>query len=248
MLYTSNNCLIYSKDPELIGKLIINGHKVHYDSDISRLLKELHDTNPDLVVIDLFTALDQSVINSIIQVHGHVIIRGAIPRDLVGKVNDKKIILIPEWADNDLIIDRIAHINDSVNKVTSSEKPEILIVEDNADILEMYDIAFRAKGFSVHQANDGLEWVTKAVTAHPEVIILDIMMPHMDGFEVLHTLKNNTSLDCTIIVNSNLEGVDEEQKVKELGADYFLRKSQYTPLDVVSFVEKILWEKHGRAA
>lgn len=47
--------------------------------------------------------------------------------------------------------------------------------------------------------------MTKAVNLRPEIIILDIMMPHMDGFEVLHTLKNNTSLQTTVIVNSNLE-------------------------------------------
>lgn len=63
-------------------------------------------------------------------------------------------------------------------------------------------------------------------------------MPHMDGFEVLHTLKYNTSIRPVVIVNSNLEGVDEEKKVKDLGADFFLRKSQFTPLEVVAFIEK----------
>ncbi len=66
------------------------------------------------------------------------------------------------------------------------------------------------------------------------------MMPNMDGFEVLQALRNNTSLKSLIITNSNLEGVNEEKKVKELGSDYFLRKSEYTPLDVVNFIEAII--------
>ena len=104
---------------------------------------------------------------------------------------------------NDAIIEKISHINEQTQKTDT--RPHILIIEDNADILEMYDIAFRSRGYEVSTALDGLDGVTKAVALSPNVIILDIMMPHMDGFEVLHTLKNNTSLKSVVIVNSNLE-------------------------------------------
>jgi CheY-like chemotaxis protein len=69
----------------------------------------------------------------------------------------------------------------------------------------MYELAFQSKGYEVTRALDGLTGVTKAVTLRPDVIILDIMMPNMDGFEVLQALRNNTSLRSLIITNSNLE-------------------------------------------
>lgn len=69
----------------------------------------------------------------------------------------------------------------------------------------MYVITFRSKGYTVHEASDGLSGIARAVEINPSVIILDIMMPHMDGFEVLHTLKYNTSIRPIVIVNSNLE-------------------------------------------
>ena len=109
----------------------------------------------------------------------------------------------------------------------------------------MYELAFQSKWYEVTRALDGLTGVTKAVTLRPDVIILDIMMPNMDGFEVLQALRNNTSLRSLIITNSNLEWVNEEKKVKELGSDFFLRKSEYTPLDVVGFIESILEKRRN---
>jgi CheY-like chemotaxis protein len=69
----------------------------------------------------------------------------------------------------------------------------------------MYVLSFHSRGYTVYEADDGLDGMTKAAMHQPTIIILDIMMPHMDGFEVLHALKNNTSIRPIVIVNSNLE-------------------------------------------
>jgi CheY-like chemotaxis protein len=235
MLFTSNNCVIYSKDPDLIGKLVMHGHKVYYDSDIARLIHKAEETHPDLIVIDLFKQLPAGEIDAFIHIHGHIIIRGAIPPDMAPLMENLKVMIMPANTPNDIIIEKIAHINEQPG--VKSTKPHVLIIEDNLDIQEMYVIAFRSRWYDVSAASDGLDGVTKAVSIKPDIIILDIMMPHMDGFEVLHALKNNTALQSVVIVNSNLEWVDEEKKVKELWADYFLRKSHYTPLEVISFIE-----------
>ena len=238
MSFISNNCIVYSSDADLIGKLVISGHKVHYDEDIMSLVRKIGEINPDLIILDLWKEVDPSYINALIQINGYLLIRGSLPLSIISEVNNKKIIFFPIEASNNVIIEKIAHLGDISNEKKPSEKRRVLIIEDNLDILEMYSVAFTSRWYDVSLATDWLSGMTKAVNLRPEIIILDIMMPHMDGFEVLHTLKNNTSLQTTVIVNSNLEWVDEEKKVKELWADYFLRKSSYTPLDVVSFIEK----------
>jgi hydroxyacyl-ACP dehydratase HTD2-like protein with hotdog domain len=112
MLFTSNNCIIYSKDPDLIGKLILNGHKVYYDSDISRLIRKAEESHPDLIVIDLFKQLLPDEIDAFIHIHGHIIIRGIIPANLSPLIDNTKVIIVPTNTSNDVIIEKIAHIDD----------------------------------------------------------------------------------------------------------------------------------------
>ncbi len=241
MSFISNNCIIYSTDADLIGKLVISGHKVHYDDDILSLVKKIGEINPDLIIIDLFKEVDPSYISALIQINGYLLIRGSLPTHLISEINNKRIIILPDETTNADIIEKIAHLGESPEEKGISEKKKVLIIEDNLDILEMYSVAFTSRWYDVSLATDWLNGMTKAVNLRPDIIILDIMMPHMDGFEVLHTLKNNTSLQAIVVVNSNLEWVDEERRVKELWAEYFLRKSSHTPLDVVSFIEKEIY-------
>ena len=129
------------------------------------------------------------------------------------------------------------------NEKIGTSNRKILIVEDNNDIRDMYVLSFKSRGYTTYEGNDGLAGIAKAGEINPGIVVLDIMMPHMDGFEVLHTLKNNTNIRPIVIVNSNLEWVDEERKIRELGADFFLRKSQYMPLEVVQFIEDNIFRK-----
>jgi hypothetical protein len=143
MLFTSNNCVIYSKDPDLIGKLVMHGHKVYYDSDITRLIHKAEETHPDLIVIDLFKQVPPSEIDAFIHIHGHIIIRGIVPADMSPLLENLKVMIIPADTPNDIIIEKIAHINEQSG--IQNAKPHVLIIEDNLDIQEMYMIAFQSR-------------------------------------------------------------------------------------------------------
>jgi CheY-like chemotaxis protein len=65
----------------------------------------------------------------------------------------------------------------------------------------------------------------------------------MDGYEMMKTLKENTSLQSVIVVNSNIEWSDVVEKVYSSGADYYLRKSDFTPSQIVYMIEKWLFDK-----
>lgn len=145
MSFISNNCIIYSTDADLIGKLVISGHKVHYDDDILSLVKKIGEINPDLIIIDLFKEVDPSYISALIQINGYLLIRGSLPTHLISEINNKRIIILPDETTNADIIEKIAHLGESPEEKGISEKKKVLIIEDNLDILEMYSVAFTSR-------------------------------------------------------------------------------------------------------
>ena len=122
-------------------------------------------------------------------------------------------------------------------------KDKILIVDDVVELLEMYRTMFELRGYQIETAKDGLEGITKAVSFQPKYILLDIMMPHMDGFELMKTFHNNTSLESIIIVNSNIDGAGFVERIYTAWADYYLRKSDYVPSQIVYMIEQGLFTK-----
>ncbi|MDD3646115.1 MAG: response regulator [Candidatus Gracilibacteria bacterium] len=115
-------------------------------------------------------------------------------------------------------------------------KETILIIEDTVDLVELYKIYFEGEGLEVYTATDGLEGITKMVEIKPDIVLLDIMMPQMNGFEVLEAIKNQTSMDTPIIICSNLSKQTDIDKALELGADLYIRKSDYEGSEIVKKV------------
>jgi len=121
--------------------------------------------------------------------------------------------------------------------------PKILIVEDNEDLSNLAELSFSAAGFSVETAKDGMDGIVKTLKFKPEVVLLDLMMPQVNGFEVLTSIRNNASVDTLIVINSSLDDEKDVQRALELGANKYLRKSEFTPAEVVKQVKKFLIEK-----
>jgi len=115
-----------------------------------------------------------------------------------------------------------------------------MIIEDNIDLSEQYKLKLEIEGFTVLTAPDGEQGLILAAEERPDVILLDILMPNMDGLEVLKAIKNNTSLNSIIIIVSNLSSPEQFQKAKTLGASDYLVKSDVTPAIIVEKVKGIL--------
>jgi len=116
----------------------------------------------------------------------------------------------------------------------------ILIIEDNKDLIEMYRLKLSLDGFNVEIATDGEQGILKAVEKKPDLILLDILMPNMNGFEVLKALKNNTGLNTKIVVLSNLGQYENIKEAKELGATDYMIKANTTPTMVVAKIKELL--------
>ncbi len=118
---------------------------------------------------------------------------------------------------------------------------KILIIEDDAVISEMYVNKFKDEGFEVFLAKDGEEALVKASEVRPNLILLDVVLPKMDGFEVLKKIKENPGLkDIRIIFLTNSAEKEDVDKGMALGAESYIVKADYTPGKVVEKIKEIL--------
>ncbi len=117
---------------------------------------------------------------------------------------------------------------------------KILLVEDDAFLVDIYTTKLKESGFSVSVAFDGSEGFRKMTEEKPDLVLLDLVLPNMDGWEFLRKVKSDKIKGIKIVVLSNLGQREEVEKGMELGIAKYLIKSHYTPTEVVEEVEKIL--------
>ena len=120
----------------------------------------------------------------------------------------------------------------------------VLLVDDDLTLREMYEERLQAEGFKIVQATNGEEALAKANEIKPNVILLDIMMPKVNGFDVLKELKGNEDLkDIPVIVLTALiQDVDRVQG-KKLGAADYIVKSETIPGEVIAKIKNAIGEK-----
>ena len=117
----------------------------------------------------------------------------------------------------------------------------ILIVEDDVLLSRMYVTIFTSKSYEVDTAADGQEALDKARLNKPTLILLDIMMPKLNGMEVLQKLKADPELkDVPVIILTNLAGDSDVQNALKLGAVRYIIKSEHKPKEVEEIVHSIL--------
>ncbi|OGF61949.1 hypothetical protein A2926_00515 [Candidatus Giovannonibacteria bacterium RIFCSPLOWO2_01_FULL_44_40] len=122
---------------------------------------------------------------------------------------------------------------------------KVLIADDDAFLSDMYVFKFKESGFEVEVAKNGEDAVAKAKSVNPDVILLDIVMPKMDGFEALRAIKENgVAPNAIVVVLSNLGQKEDVEKGLKLGANDYIIKAHSTPSEVVAKVKSLL-EKHG---
>ena len=121
------------------------------------------------------------------------------------------------------------------------EKTKILLVEDDSFLLGMYATKFELEGFQVIVAEDGEKAVRMALKELPDVVLLDIILPKLNGFDVLKQLKAEaTTAKIPVILLTNLSQRDEIERGLKMGAEDYLIKAHFMPSEVVEKIKKIL--------
>ncbi|PIZ55858.1 response regulator [bacterium (Candidatus Torokbacteria) CG_4_10_14_0_2_um_filter_35_8] len=126
----------------------------------------------------------------------------------------------------------------------AEEKPKrkkILIIEDDSFLSGMYASRFNLEGFEVFIAEDGEKGFNMIQEKNPDLILLDVILPRWDGFEVLQKIKKDPSYrNIPVLLLTNLGQEEDIKRGKALGADDYLVKVHHTPDEVVSKVRSFV--------
>ena len=122
-----------------------------------------------------------------------------------------------------------------------SNKQTILLIEDDPLLINIYSTKFKESGFEVQVADSGEKALSLLTKISPSLIVMDIVLPHTDGWELLAVAQKQENLKNTkIVVLSNLGQKEEIEKGISLGADRYLIKAHFTPSQVVEEVRELL--------
>ena len=121
---------------------------------------------------------------------------------------------------------------------------KIMVVEDDASLREIYSIRITAEGYEVVSAGDGEEALAVAVREKPDLILSDVMMPKISGFDMLDILRSTPeTADIKVIMMTALSADDQRERGERLGANRYLVKSQVGIEDVINAIHEVLGDR-----
>jgi DNA-binding response OmpR family regulator len=117
----------------------------------------------------------------------------------------------------------------------------ILIVEDDKFLRELIAQKLTKEGYDISEAVDGEEGIKKIKTEKPDLVLLDLILPGIDGFEVLSRMKADEKLaGIPVIILSNLGQREEIERGLKLGANDYMIKAHFTPREIIDKIKSVL--------
>lgn len=130
---------------------------------------------------------------------------------------------------------------DTVNQnssTTGAHAKRILLVEDDDALAGVYLVRLQAEGFDVRRVSNGEDALAAAISYRPDLVLLDVMMPKVSGFDVLDILRNTPeTANLKIIILTALSQESDKQRAIQLGVDDYLVKSQVVITDVIDRIK-----------
>jgi DNA-binding response OmpR family regulator len=131
--------------------------------------------------------------------------------------------------------------NDQLQPIPAVQPKKILLVEDDNNLADVYSTRLTNEGFDILRVADGEEALASAIKYKPDLVLLDIMMPKVSGFDVLDILRNTPETANLKIIMVTARGQDaDRERANKLGADDYLVKSQVIIADLVDRVKQHL--------
>jgi len=125
----------------------------------------------------------------------------------------------------------------------NAEKAPILIIEDDRFLRDLVSEKLKKEGYMVSTAIDGKEGLQKLTSDHPALILLDLILPEVDGFDFLKQANTNMGNAMPpVVVLSNLGSKEDVERALALGAKFFIVKANFTPDEIIAKVRDVLHE------
>lgn len=119
--------------------------------------------------------------------------------------------------------------------------PAIAIIEDEIPIAQLYKLKFEIEGFTVHVAHDGMRGLQLIKSTQPDLVLLDLRMPRMNGDEMLMNLRGTKwGADVRVVILTNLSRQEAPASLRLLNVERYVVKANHTPAQVVAIVREVL--------
>lgn len=252
-------------------KLAQEGYEVAVAEDGEEGLRKIKEVKPDLILLDIimpkkdgFEVLEEINKNKELGSIPVIIISNsgqAVEIDRALKMGVKDYLIKTEF-DPDEVVKKVAKVfgaepavskksgySESMGeskKINSVNGTKILIVEDDKFLRDLIVRKIKDEGYEVDYAIEGEEALKKIKEGIPSLVLLDLILPGIDGFEVLKQMRDDTSgkiKKIPVIILSNLGQRDDVEKGISLGAADFLIKAHFTPGEIVEKIKSILGKK-----
>lgn len=257
--------ILLVEDEQILGGLIseklgAEGYEVFWELDGEKGIQKMRAALPDLVLLDLgmpkkngYEVLEEIEKDDLLKKIPVVIISNSgqpleLSRAL--KLGVKDYIIKAEFSPDD-VLKKVRKYLDSGQTTDAGPKKgtsdiKILVTEDDQFLHSLIMERLAKEGYTLLAAMDGIEALKILETELPDVLILDIVMPGINGFEVLKKVKSDPKYkNMSVIIFSNLGQEHEIEEARALGADEFLVKARFTLKEVVEKINALL-KKKGR--
>jgi len=129
-------------------------------------------------------------------------------------------------------------------KSVPTHAKRILLVEDDDALASVYQVRLQAEGFDVRRVENGEDALAAAISYKPDLVLLDVMMPKVSGFDVLDILRNTPeTANLKIVILTALSQESDKKRAYDLGVDDYLVKSQVVITDVIDRIKQHLGMK-----
>lgn len=263
------NILIVEDDKTLRGvlkqKLELYDHKVTEAKNGEEALEAMRKNRPDLVLLDIlmpkvdgFEVLADMQADSSLKTIPVIVLSNSgqsVEIERVLKLGAKDYLIKANFDPNEVL--------DKVNRYLKGGKPSskskapfeggvtrmqsysVLIIEDDKFLRSLLVLKLKTEHFSVIEAVDGEEGLEKMKKEKPDIVVLDLILPGIDGFTFLEEVKKDTVIgSIPVIVLSNLGQREDIERARALGARDYLIKAQLAPIEIIEKIRSVLREAY----
>ncbi len=245
----------------LMGKkLTKEGYKTISAHDGKEGLRKIRATKPDLVLLDIvipekngYEVLEEIQNDPTISKIPVIVISSSEPNEeKIYSLGARDYMVKSDLTPEDIILKIEAHLNDigpdtkkgETKPTKNSGGTKILLIEDDEILRDLCVTKLRKEGFDVTTAIDGQEGLRKIEKEKPALILLDIILPGIDGFEVLKQMRASKQIArIPVILLTNLGQETDIQKGEALGAQDYLVKANFTTEEIIGKIKKALKPK-----